>query len=238
MSNNRFIKLGLACAGGVLPVLAATPASAEECTACGPDAQCVPCAEPEPVYVPPPVVVEDDDDIEEISLSVGGGAQGFTDSDAYDMLEVGGSWDVRANFGTRSYLGVEAAYIGSAQGVDSFGVEDDAVLVGNGAEAALRFNMLPDMNVQPYLIAGAAWRRYDLTETDLDTNLSPISGTDDVFEVPMGGGVAWYIDDVVIDARAQFRASFDNDLVEELDGDTDDNLLHRWGVSANVGYEF
>jgi hypothetical protein len=155
------------------------------------------------------------------------------------MLEVGGSWDVRAHFGTRSVLSVEAAYIGSAQGVDSFGVDNDAVLVGNGAEAALRVNVLPDMTVQPYLFIGAAWRRYDLTETDLDTNLSPINGEDDVFETPLGVGVSFYIDDVVINARGEFRATYDNDLLDDVPGDTsDDDDLHRWGASANVGYEF
>ena len=208
MTSNRFIKVGVACAGGVLPVMLATPAGAD---------------------------TYEYDDREEISLSAGGGVTGFTDSDTADMLDVGGSWDVRAHFGTRSGIGVEAAYIGSAQGVNTFGVDNDAILVGNGVEAAMRFNILPDYTFQPYLVIGAAWRRYDLTETDLDTNLSPINGEDDVFEVPLAAGFAWYLDDVVIDARAQFRTSYDNDLLENLDDDDD---LHRWGVSANVGYEF
>src|SRR5688572_27116519 len=56
-----------------------------------------------------------DDGREQIALSVGGGVQGFTDSDLDDTVGTGGSWDVRARFGTRSALSFEAAYIGSAQ---------------------------------------------------------------------------------------------------------------------------
>jgi hypothetical protein len=175
-------------------------------------------------------------DREQIELSVGGGVQGFTDSDLDDSVNTGGSWDVRARFGTRSALSLEAAYIGSAQDVDIIGVESDAVLVGNGAEAALRFNLITDMPWQPYVFGGAAWRRYDLTETDRNTSI--IEGTDDVFEVPMGGGVEWYFDRLTLDARAQFRPAFDDDLTRRMRPDGEDDDAHRWGVSANLGYEF
>jgi hypothetical protein len=208
MRSSRNFRLGFAIAGGFLAAaVASTEASAQ-------------------TYY---------DDREGISLTAGGGLTGFTDGDLNNSIDTGGSWDVRAAFATRNIISFEAAYIGSAQEMNTFGVENDAVLVGNGAEAALRLNLVPDMSWQPYIIAGAAWRRYDVTDTDV--NFSDFNGTDDVFEIPLGGGIAWYFDRFVLDARGQFRAAFDNDLMRASLGRSEDDI-HRWGFSANLGYEF
>lgn len=164
-----------------------------------------------------------------IALSAGGGTSGFTSDALRGSTNVGGDWDVRATFGTRSLLAVEGSYIGSAQSLSTLGVDSSATLVGNGVQGALRLNGTINAPVQPFVFAGAAWRRYDLTNTS--TNTSDIAGSDDVLEFPMGAGVAGRWMGLILDARGEFRIATNEDLVAN-------ESMHRWGVNANVGYEF
>ena len=157
------------------------------------------------------------------------------------MKRIAGSeeWGVRVTFGTRSPLALEASYIGSAQRIKSLGLDDNAYLVGNGVQGALRFNTTIDLPVQPFLFAGGAWRRYDLANTA--TNLSDVDDVDNVFELPLGVGVAGRASGLMIDVRGEFRPAFDEDLVPDVDGaatPTGAVPMHRWGVNANLGYEF
>ena len=64
-------------------------------------------------------------------------------------------------FGSRSPIAIEAAYVGSAQGINALGLDTDALLVGQGAEGNLRLN-LTTRRVQPYLFGGIGWTRYNL----------------------------------------------------------------------------
>ncbi|MBA3539152.1 MAG: hypothetical protein H0T79_05955, partial [Deltaproteobacteria bacterium] len=121
-----------------------------------------------------------------MAISVGGGVDGFTNEDLRDAAEVGGAWDVRVTLGTRSPIGFEASYIGSVQDIEALGLDDDALLVGNGLQGALRVNVLPNEMVQPFLYGGVAWRRYSLTNEDFNT--SAVSDEDDVLEIPLGVG--------------------------------------------------
>lgn len=174
-----------------------------------------------------------------IALSAGAGTSGFTSDALRGAADVGGSWDVRATVGTRSLLAVEGSYIGSAQPISALGVDNSAMLVGNGVQGALRLNGTINAPVQPFVFAGAAWRRYDLTNTNVNT--SDISGSDDVLEIPMGLGVAARWSGLMFDARGEFRMATNEDLLPNLDTDvTNDSFasMHRWGVNANVGYEF
>jgi hypothetical protein len=136
--------------------------------------------------------------------------------------------------GTRSPIGFEAAYIGSAQTIDALGLDNDALLVGNGLEGKVRVNLL-DANIQPFAFGGIGWRRYDLTRTDFNT--SAISDQDDVLEVPLGAGIATKWQGFMFDARAEYRFATQEDLMPSLN-DTDDASLHRWGINANVGLAF
>jgi hypothetical protein len=173
------------------------------------------------------------------AVSAGAGAGGFTNSNLRGDTNIGGEWGVRLTFGTRSPLAAEVSYIGSAQRIKSLGLEDNAYLVGNGVQGALRFNTTIDLPVQPFLFAGAAWRRYDLANTA--TNLSDVDDVDNVVELPLGVGVAGRASGLMIDVRGEFRPAFEQDLVPEIDvGPTPTGALpmHRWGVNANLGYEF
>lgn len=198
-------------------------------------------------YVVPPTTTYVDNDDEEyrplsgvgIALAAGGGASGFVSETLRNSTDVGGDWDVRATIGTRSPLAFEASYIGSAQGISALGLDTDAVLVGNGAQGALRLNGTLNLPVQPFVFAGIGWRRYDLMNAD--TNLSDVEGSDDVLEVPMGLGIAGKWNGLILDARGEFRATSDEDLLPRINtNETDDQHadMQRWGVKATVGAEF
>jgi len=176
------------------------------------------------------------------SLSAGGGASGFTSETARNATQSGGDWDVRATIGTRLPVAAEISYLGSAQTIDALGLDDSAVLVGNGVQAAVRLNLLGDTSLQPFIFAGAAWRRYDLANTD--SNTSDVTDNDDVVEFPIGAGLSFRTrQGFLLDARGEFRAATNEDLMPSLTvdgplGNDNKASLHRWGVTANVGYEF
>jgi hypothetical protein len=197
-------------------------------------------------YVVPPtntVIVDDDDDDGYnplsgigIALAAGGGAGGFTDDTMSNTTDVGGDWDVRLTLGTRSPIAFEGSYIGSAQNITALGLDDDAVLVGNGMQGALRVNATLDLPVQPFAFGGVAWRRYDLTNTD--TNLSDVAGSDDVLEVPLGIGIAGRWGGFMLDARGEYRLSSDEDLIPSQNRVAENADMNRWGVKGTVGVEF
>jgi hypothetical protein len=200
-----------------------------------------------PIYTPPPPVTYYDTDRDRedtrpmlerlgMSISAGGGVAGFTDSSLRDTTNDGGNWDVRATLGTRSPIAIEGSYIGSAQAIDSLGLDQDAVLLGNGIQGNLRLNAMPKFPVQPFAFGGVAWRRYTLT--NVDTNTSALADDDDVLEFPVGVGVAYRYEGFLLDARGELRFATNEDMVPDLDGDLGSESMHRYGINANVGYEF
>ena len=197
-------------------------------------------------YVVPPthtVIVDDDDDADYsplsgigIAVAAGGGAGGFTDATMSDTTDVGGDWDVRVTLGTRSPIAFEGSYIGSAQNITALGLDNDAVLIGNGMQGALRVNATLDLPVQPFAFGGVAWRRYDLSNAN--TNLSDVAGSDDVLEVPLGIGLAGRMGEFVLDARGEYRMSSEEDLIPSQNRVGSNADMARWGVKGTVGVEF
>jgi hypothetical protein len=190
-----------------------------------------------PTYTEP-VVVEDtmDGTLERwgVGISLGGGVGGFTSDTMRDTTNDGGLWGVRVGFGLRNPIAIEASYIGSAQSIDSLGLDTSAVLVGNGVQGAVRLNLL-DFNVQPFVFGGVAWRRYSLTNESFNT--SDIANDDDVLEIPVGVGVAWKYRGFMLDARGEFRWAGQEDMVPSLNRAAAADM-DRYGVSANVGFAF
>lgn len=196
-----------------------------------------PLAAPEPVIEPVAVEAEEEPAMLGLALSLGGGVSGFTNDIMRDTTNDGGSWGVRAAIGMRSYLGLEAEYTGSAQSIDALGLDDDAVLVGNGLQGALRINVLPEYAIQPFAFGGVAWRHYELTNEGINT--SDVASDDDVLEIPVGVGVGYTYRNLLVDARGEFRYSGFEDMVpDNRIGETDGATMHRWGVNANVGFAF
>jgi hypothetical protein len=173
-------------------------------------------------------------------LAIGGGVDDFVGDTASGTTGTGGSWTVRGTIGTRSMLALEGSYIGSAQSIDRLGLDNDAVLVGNGAQADVRLNLLEE-EVQPFIYAGGAWRHYSISNETFNT--SDVNDNADVFELPVGVGVAGYIPGgFMADVRAEYRAAWGDDLFPDTsDNDSDNTIggsLDRFGVTGNIGAEF
>jgi len=167
-------------------------------------------------------------------LLVGGGFEDFTNDNLRGMTGGAGTWNARAIAGTRQFVGVEAAYVGSARGVEALGVQSNAVLVSNGLEGAVRINVPVVMRsrqlLEPFGFVGLGWSHYQVTNTN--TNTSDLAADDDIMSLPMGGGLEYAIGRFMADARFTYRATYYNDLMR-----TGGNL-NNWGVSTQVGVSF
>lgn len=195
-----------------------------------------------------PVVYPEDEELDDnyvtydtgIGFTLGGGVSGFTGDTLRDTTDPGVDWTARLTFGLRSPLALELAYLGSAQNIEALGLDDDAVLVGNGAEGLIRLNAInPYLVVTPFVFGGLAWRHYDIVNSDVNT--SALEADDDVFEFPVGAGISSSSNGILVDLRGEFRYVTEADLVRRFDtvvrGDTDAANMHRWGVTLTVGVE-
>ncbi len=166
-----------------------------------------------------------------LAITAGGGVEGFA-SGANTGTSNGGGWNVRVLFGNKSMFGIEAAYVGSAQGIDAPGMPTNAVLVGSGVQGALRFAPAPELVIAPFLYAGAGWRHYSLTNAS--PNLSAISSSDNVAEFPFGLGLQYIYGGLLVDARLDYRITQDGNMMPAASNAD----MNRWGVQGNIGYQF
>jgi hypothetical protein len=179
------------------------------------------------------------------SVQIGGGVFGFSDPDTVDFMDPGGSWTARLVFGTRLPLAVEAAYIGTANNISALGLDANAILLSNGVEGAVRWNIMSTIfrksidpgygHIDPYIFGGIAYRRYSLVNDDFNT--SSINENDNVGEVPFGGGLAWMMGGFALDVRGEYRVAFsDHDLFGDVG--SEGHELNTWNASARLGWEF
>jgi len=202
-----------------------------------PPPQAAPAAPPpEPMAAEPTHYEHEQDWVDTMGfgISAGGGVEDFSGSSMRSTTGTGGSWNVRATIGTRSYWALEGLYIGSAQTIDRLGLEHNSYLVGNGAQADLRLNATTTYPVQPFIYGGGAWKYYSLSNTSV--NVSDVSNNTNVFELPAGVGIAGKYEGLMLDARGEYRWSWGGDLIANGTGGHLD--MSRWGVNANIGYEF
>lgn len=195
-------------------------------------------------------VEEDEDDDDEdnkfgASLGLGGGVTDFTDDTAgmSQVTDTGGEWTLRLGLGTRSIVGFEAAYVGASNSLDALGVEDNAQLMRNGLEGALRIQAPIEPNeeslVAPYIFGGLGWHHYDIVNSDTAT--SDFTDSDDALATPVGAGLALGYDHFLFDARFTYRPMFNDDILQSNAADiseTTSSDLINWTAGAMVGYEF
>jgi hypothetical protein len=168
------------------------------------------------------------------AMMLGGGFEDFTYANVKAMTGSGGSWDARLVGGTRQFVGLEAAYIGAARSIQTLGLASNTNLVSNGVEGALRINIpivQGETLVEPFGFAGVGWQHYSLTHAA--SNTSDLTGSDDILEVPYGGGLEVSYRMLMLDARFTYRQTYMNDLLKAEGG-----KLNTWGVGGNVGVEF
>jgi hypothetical protein len=170
-----------------------------------------------------------------VALTAGGGVGGFFNSGARDAASDGFTWDVRLTLGTRIPVGLDLAYLGSVQGMNLPGLDSDALLVGNGGEAALRIQ-LPRGMVRPYLTGGVGFTHYSVQDTTL---VSGLRSGDTIGTIPVGVGVAvGNVNGFTFDLRAVGRIAFDDDLLDDVRPNGGSDSLNSWGVTARLGGEF
>jgi len=184
------------------------------------------------VYVAPP----GDDALTNLGFTMmaGGGIEVFTGSELRATTGVAGNWNVRASIGTKQRVTFEAQYFGSLQTIDALGLATDATLVGNGLQGSLRVNLVKRAMVQPFVYGGVAWRNYALRTAG--QNRSDVEDRDNVLEVPVGVGLAYRYAGLVLDLRGELRLVSDSDLIRASSADSPS--MHRFGMNANLGYEF
>jgi hypothetical protein len=173
------------------------------------------------------------------SLSAGGGVGQFTSHELRDTTGTAGTWAVRATIGTKSPIGFEGSYIGSAQSITALGLDSSAVLVGNGVQGALRLNAAIGAPVTPFLFGGVAWTHYSLTNKSFNT--SDVSNSDNVLEIPVGLGIGGSYAGFGYDVRGEMRFATNADMIPAVSAGRDTGSsadMHRWGVNATIGYGF
>lgn len=163
-----------------------------------------------------------------MDAEIGGGVQRFIDSGLTNVANTGGNWTARIIVGTRTHFAGEAAYVGTAQGMKALGLSDNAVLLSNGVEAAVRWNVLTG-NWQPYALAGYTFRRYTIENSAVNT--SSVADTANVSELPVAMGVAYRFQGLVADLRFALHNAFGSTLIP-------DTNLSSYSVNAKVGFEF
>jgi hypothetical protein len=162
---------------------------------------------------------------------VGGGVTNYFEKSVRDRVDTGGTWDARAGFGSRTFLGAELAYVGSARAAHSLGTN----LVTNGVEGVVRVQypwQFDKWLVEPFVFGGAGWSHFKLNSS---SGLA-LQDTNDLFVVPLGGGVTAICNHVVIDARFTYRQTFDENLIPASGGSA--ASLKSWAITGAIGYEF
>jgi hypothetical protein len=165
---------------------------------------------------------------------IGGGFEDFTNSNMRSMTTGGGFWNARLVAGTHQMLGLEAAYTGAARGIDALGLGQNARLVSNGAEGAVRGNLPIRVGrslLEPFVLVGLGWQHYNLTNTD--TNTSDVASRDDIMTLPVGTGFEYSYGRFLADARIMYRQTYYNDLLRTTGGN-----LNNVSVGTQVGLTF
>lgn len=196
--------------------------------------------EPVPVAVPAAVPVEGNAYAYPVwmtkvgaAVMLGGGYEDFTQSGPKSVTDAGGSWDARLAAGTRQFIGLEAAYVGGARGVQLLGAPTNTNLVNNGLEGVVRVNVPVVMGpslLEPFVFGGVGWQHYSLSKT---VSTADLTASDDVMTVPFGGGVMFAYRQLMLDARVSWRETYNNDLFA-----ASNSKLNTWGAGGNVGVEF
>jgi hypothetical protein len=169
------------------------------------------------------------------AVVVGGGYEDFTNTSMRGLTSGGGSWDARLIGGTRSYLGFEAAYVGSARNVTALGASS-STLVGNGFEGTLRINV-PIIReralYEPYGFIGLGYSHYSISNY-APALTSDFASSDSVMTMPFGAGFAYGYGGFIADARFAYTATYYNNLLQNGGA----GGLNHWGVGGNVGFRF
>ena len=173
-----------------------------------------------------------------IDVLAGGGVTAFLDDHTENVTDPGGMWTARLVAGTRSRLAFEAAYVGSTQNLDMIGLDSNAQILGNGVEGNLRWNLMRESVIQPFLYAGLGWTHYIVSNSDIET--ASIDDEDDVVQVPAGAGLAFRFGQrISLDLRGTYRWAEGDGMFQGGPGDEGEgDGLESLSGTAQLGFGF
>jgi opacity protein-like surface antigen len=169
-------------------------------------------------------------------LMAGGGYASFGAKGLRDITDNGGEWDVRFVLGAHTVLGAELAYVGTANELNGRmpGINSNAWIGSNAFEGNLRLATpaLRIVPVQMFAFGGAGYNRFSLNNVN-GVNTSPLSGSDNTFVLPFGGGIQGnFGEHVTVDGRFTYRAIFDENIFGR------DHNADMYTISFRAGYVF
>lgn len=173
-----------------------------------------------------------------LTLSGGGAYVNFTEGGTMDLTTGGGSWTVRGVFGMDQPLGIELAYVGAANGVET-PLGDNGSVIQSDIDVLLRFGFPfrgERRYILPYATAGIGLNWFSLV--DVDAALTGIESSDFVFQLPVGGGIALGQGHWTVDARFLWRPSFGSEMFENAVGVGENSGQAAWSIGGLVGYRF
>ncbi|NVB83487.1 MAG: hypothetical protein HOV81_34255 [Kofleriaceae bacterium] len=173
-----------------------------------------------------------------IDVALEGGVGGFTDSDVSDtLLDRGqGVWGLRMTLGTHTPIGLDGAYVGTINGIDTLS-DQNINLIGTALEFALRWNILPHFKWNPFVFGGAGWQHYNVTNANVTLADDGIADSDDFATFPMGGGISYRDSSgLTVDLRGTYRFALNSNMIIDRFGN--DVSLSSWSANAGLGYEF
>jgi len=176
-----------------------------------------------------------------VSTVLGGGVTGFTDKAMRDTLtsNVSGQWNLRATIGSHTPLALDLGYLGTAAQINSLIGAQTGTLVGTTFEGALRYNILPHADLNPYAFAGIGWQRYDTSGGNFNLSDTGMNASDNSVVFPMGAGLVYRDKSgILLDVHGTFRANANAGLVLESPGGSSYVPMHTWEASGAFGYEF
>ncbi|MHB8873428.1 MAG: outer membrane beta-barrel protein [Myxococcaceae bacterium] len=166
---------------------------------------------------------------------VGGGIEAYTGSLA-PVINPGPTWAARLGVKPNRILGLELAYTGAVNDLDTDSPTVPSTVSGpdlmrNGGQAVATVG-LADIPVQPYLMAGVGLSRYTFRGE------TPLGFDDDTTgNIPMGAGIRGHWGSFTADARFGYNVLFSQDFAPAVPG-RNSFSTGRWDGTINVGATF
>jgi hypothetical protein len=191
-------------------------------------------SEPSGAFIPTEPIKEKKEskaDMRGLTLTVGGGVEGYSGALAPD-INPGPAYGVQADIKPSKVLGLELGYSGAVNNLDASiggGASSGPDLVRNGGQAALTFG-LAATPVQPYVLGGIGFSDYNFRGS------AAAFRDDTVGNVPVGAGLRTHIGDFTADLRANYNFLFDQDFAPAVDTGFSEN--GRYSGTLNIGGTF
>lgn len=165
-----------------------------------------------------------------LSLTLGGGVEGYSGALAPN-INPGPAYGVQAAIRPTSVLGIELAYSGAVNNLDTRVLTTNSSgpdLVRNGGQADLTIGLAPT-RVQPYVMGGVGLSDYHFRGTSVGFR------DDTVGNVPVGAGLRTQIGSFTADLRGDYNFLFSQDFAP---GVNENGGNGRYAGTLNIGGTF